>query len=178
MHFLDLNLNPRLPRESRILPGSKSSERWWNKWLYCKVGGGFLCSLPRLNPLPIQGEWSRSSGPREPVRLWFNFVGSRKVVSRGDRDEKVGSPRPRSREGSRGDRNWAVSEGLRSAAGSPFPPGTEPHPARRAGPQAARAARASPRAKGPAPEIGRGRGETRPAPQAAARGSRRPCALP
>lgn len=52
----------------------------------------------------------------------------------------------------------------------PFRPGTEPHPARRAGPQAARAAGASPRAKGPAPETGRGRGEAEPAPQAAARG--------
>lgn len=46
----------------------------------------------------------------------------------------------------------------------------EPHPARRAGPRAARAARASPRTTGPAPETGRGRGEAEPALRAASRG--------
>ena len=63
-----------------------------------------------------------------------------------------------------------MREGRGSAARCPFRPGTAPYPARRAGTQAARAARASPRTKGPAPETGRGRGETEPASQAAARG--------
>lgn len=39
------------------------------------------------------------------------IFGSREARSWGDRAKKIGSPHPRSREGSRGDRNWAVKEG-------------------------------------------------------------------
>lgn len=59
--------------------------------------------------------------------------------------------------------------GVRGSSSLPARYG-EPHPARRAGPRAARAARASPRTMGPAPETGRGRGEAEPAPRAASRG--------
>lgn len=105
-----------------------------------------------------------------PAFGYIFIYGNRKARSRGDRAERVGSGRSRRREGSRGDRSWVVREGRGSAARCPFQPGTVPHPARRAGTQAARAARASPRTKGPAPETGRGRGEADPASQAAARG--------
>lgn len=84
----------------------------------------------------------------------------------------VGSRRPRHREGSHGDRNWAARQVPGCAPRYSLRPGTEPHPARQAETQAARAARASPGAVGPAPETGRGRGEAGPAPLAAARGRR------
>ena len=37
-------------------------------------GRGFsLCSLPRLNPLPIQRESSRGTGDQELARIWLHF---------------------------------------------------------------------------------------------------------
>lgn len=64
-------------------------------------GRGFsLCSLPRLNPLPIQGEPSGGTGSRELARVRFVIIFvNRKAKSREDKAEGVGSRRPKRRDG-------------------------------------------------------------------------------
>lgn len=130
---------------------------------------------PKVKPLTHPGGVKQGHGLENSFSFASILIfGSREARSRGDRAKKIGSPHPRSREGSRGDRNWAVREGPRSAAVSPFPPGTEPHPACRAGrrrrgrPRPLQERRARPRKQGgaaarPGPRRRRSRGAQRAA---------------
>lgn len=101
---------------------------------------------PKVKPLTHLGRVQQGNW----VGLNYNFW-KPQGTERDDRAERDGSRPSRRGEGSRGDRGGTMRGRPGSKARRSLRLSTEQHPARRAGPQAARVARASPRAERPGP---------------------------